>query len=194
MSSDPEEIPRLVWLDLENFGLDPESDPPIELEIIVTDLNLNRMWSKHWLIWTETHQDRLDGMRNRPEDKYVYDMHTDNGLFVQAMMDGRSLEEVESEAVAFLKDHHVENQPMCGNSVRHDRAVLDEWLEDLNNAFHYRIIDVSTIKELCRRYNPPVFEAMHDYAQKDDKTHRTPVCLDGTLREMKFYSEEFLLW
>lgn len=184
----------MSWVDTETFGLNASQDPIIELGIQITDIHLNTIAKKSWLVWTPRHEVRLNKMRaflhEDQTEKYVYDMHTKNGLFKVAKGSGYSLGTVDHQAHAWLTRNGWDGLPMCGSSVNFDRNMMLEQLPKAVSAFHYRIIDNSTIKELCKRYNPSVYEACPPKKEE----HRVMPDLKETIEEFKFYRDEFLIW
>lgn len=184
-----------VWVDTENFGLTPNTDPIIELGIRITDIDLNTIAYKSWTIWDQMCENRLTKMHQdvaggNKDALYVFNMHSDNLLFAECRRNGMMPGFVTSEAIKFLEQQEATYQPMCGSSIQFDRSLLKVWLPNLEANFHYRNIDVSTVKELCRRMNPRVFE----HAPIGDSNHRVINCLDCTIKEFRYYQEEFLLW
>ena len=183
----------LVWTDIETFGLDPRNDLILELGIQITDLNLTTIDKKSWLVWSPKSDVRLARMKANLADKgekYVYDMHTKNNLFDDARRHGKNPQVVSKEATAWLRDKAADGQAMVGNSLRLDRGFIEYVMPELGAAYHYRSIDVSTIKELCRRYNPAVYAA----CPEKNETHRVFQCLKDSIEEFRHYRDEFLLW
>lgn len=142
---------RLIWLDLEMTGLDPESDSILEIATLVTDSALEEVAEGPVLA---IHHDRaiLDAM-----DEWNTETHTATGL-VERVRDSRvSMAEAERQTLDFLAAHTEWNSsPMCGNSICQDRRFMARLMPDLERYFHYRNVDVSTIKELARRWYPQV--------------------------------------
>lgn len=193
------ELQLMPWVDVETFGLDPEKDMLIEVGIKVTDIDLNVITEGHWLIWGPYHKQRLSRLRIDAENgnenaQFVWTMHTNNGLFREAAEYGLPAHQVEDEIVSWMKRNEVTGFPMCGSSVDFDRKFLLEWMPEVVDQFHYRVIDNSTVKELCRRYNPELFKKVPEAKYVAPEWHRTKLCLEDTLTEFKFYRDEFLLW
>lgn len=182
---DPVASDKMVWVDIETTGLDAVDDVILEVGLLVTDLNVKKIayWSS--TIWSPYHK---RAMQAAPA--IVVDMHTANGLFEEARAKNICPSKAADQAVAFLMNNDVIGQPMCGSSVHTDRSFLLENMPELAEAFHYRIIDNSTLKELARRYNPRVAEQAPD----DDTDHRVKTCLKNTLKQFLYYRDEFLMW
>lgn len=189
----------LPWVDIETFGLDENTDLIIELGITITDLDLNYMSRASWLIWSPEHDLRLNQLtvaaKADDEDaQYVLNMHTKNGLLEEARKNGQFMHNVEQDAVEWLKggqnDPDYSGLPVCGSSVGFDKTFLRRWMPNLLDAFHYRVIDNSTLKELCRRYNPGIYSKLPSKTEQ----HRVNPDLDETIQEFKFYRDEFLVW
>jgi oligoribonuclease len=187
----------LVWGDIENFGLDERRDPIIEIGFQITDLDLNTLAKKSWLCWGYDHMIRFGALKRDAEggdedSQFILNMHTENDLFDVAQTEGWDLTLVESEAVQWLQDHGVvsHREPLCGSSVSFDRRMMNFQMPTLNEYLHYRIIDCSTLKELCRRYNKRVYENI----PPKEEHHRVDPDLTETIEEFKFYRDEFLSW
>lgn len=142
----------LVWMDLEMTGLDHTSDVIVEIATLITDDDLNIVAEGPDLV---VHQpdDQLDGM-----DRVVVDMHTKSGLLEQIKASTISLEEAGTATLDFIKQHVPDPRtvPLCGNSIGTDRRFLAAYLPDIEEYLHYRSVDVSSIKELVRRWYPGV--------------------------------------
>lgn len=193
------EAQYLPWVDIETFGLDPENDPIIELGIRVTDLNLNVIDSQSWLVWSPGHFKRYEELvktahKGNEGSRYVLDMHTENKLFTDAKSRGVLPHQAEDGAVQWLETKGFTKLPMCGSSVDFDRKFILAQMPRLAQAFHYRVIDNSTLKELCRRYNPELFAKAPEAKYVAPNHHRVSLCLEDTIAEFRFYRDEFLLW
>ncbi|HEY4632359.1 MAG TPA: oligoribonuclease [Candidatus Limnocylindrales bacterium] len=140
----------LVWMDLEMTGLDPASDVIVEIATLVTDDELELIAEGPDLV-IATAPEKLAQM-----DEVVVDMHTRSGLLEQIKQSSITLEDAGRQTLAFIKAHVPEPRtvPLCGNSIGTDRRFLAAYLPDIENHLHYRSIDVSTIKELSRRWYP----------------------------------------
>ena len=146
---------KLVWIDLEMTGLDPERDLILEIAALVTDDDLVIVAEGPDIV---VHQPSaaLDAM-----DPVVVKMHDDSGLRKAVEASTVSLEEAGAAVLAFLQQHLPvpRTVPLCGNSIATDRGFLVRHLPEVDAFFHYRSIDVSTVKELCRRWYPQAYEA-----------------------------------
>ena len=145
----------LVWMDLEMTGLDPATCVIVEVASLVTDDDLAIVAEGPDLI---VHQpvEALDGM-----DPVVVKMHDDSGLRKAVEASTITLEEAGKAVLEFLRHHlpQAGTVPLCGNSIGTDRRFLARYLPEVSAFFHYRSIDVSTVKELCRRWYPAEYEA-----------------------------------
>src|SRR6185295_7572089 len=136
-----------IWIDMEMTGLKPDTDRIIEVAIVVTDGELNSVAEAP--VWVVRQTDAvLAGM-----DSWNQGTHGRSGLI--AKVKAATLDEpaVEAAALLFLREHvPAKASPMCGNSICQDRRFLARWMPALEDWFHYRNLDVSTLKELCRRW------------------------------------------
>ncbi|HKA94099.1 MAG TPA: oligoribonuclease, partial [Acidimicrobiia bacterium] len=145
---------RLVWIDLEMTGLDVERHRIVEIAVLVTDARLDVL------------ADGLDLVVHRsPEalaemDDFVRKMHTKSGLLAEIERSSLSIEEAGKRAIEYIAEFVPEagTAPMCGNSIGVDRRFLDRYLPDLDRYLYYRSIDVSSLKELCRRWYPDAYK------------------------------------
>lgn len=160
MTTDPINGHRTVGVDLETTGLSSVFDLTLEVALIVLDEDLVEIAAHSWLV--PMNPDVVD---LRLKDPVVRRMHTESGLLAEHREDTVRLSRLglttpearrirELEAVRFLVEHDAVNAPMLGNNVGFDRAFLETELPDLADVFHYRNIDVSTVKELARRFAP----------------------------------------
>ncbi len=145
----------LAWIDLEMTGLDAANDRIVEIATLVTDDDLELVAEGPDLV---IHQppEVLAGMVDA-----VREMHTQNGLLDAIAASTTTLEEAQAETLAFLREHIAElgTVPLCGNSIGTDRRFLASWMPEIEGFLHYRSIDVSTIKELARRWKPDLLES-----------------------------------
>ena len=142
---------NLVWIDMEMTGLVPDRDRIIEVALVVTNANLDTVAEAPVLVLHQA-DNVLDGM-----DAWNKSTHAKSGLIPKVKESALAEAEVEARMLAFLKEHvAAETSPMCGNSICQDRRFLARWMPGLEAYFHYRNLDVSTLKELARRWNPPV--------------------------------------
>jgi oligoribonuclease len=140
----------LVWMDLEMTGLDATTDVIVEIATLITDDELEIVAEGPDLVVHAT-EEQLAGM-----DPVVVDMHTRSGLLDAIRASTITLEEAGAATLAFIKEHVPEPRtvPLCGNSIGMDRRFLVAYLPEIEEYLHYRSIDVSTIKELARRWYP----------------------------------------
>lgn len=166
-------------------GLDSANDVIVEIATLLTDDNL------------ELVAEGPDLVINQPEellaamDPFVRDMHTRSGLLEQIRASQISLEEAGEATLAFLQEHIPEANkvPLCGNSIGTDRRFLAAWLPDIENFLHYRSIDVSTIKELARRWHPDAFSKI----PKKATGHRALDDIRESLDELRYYRSAVFL-
>lgn len=146
---------RLVWIDLEMTGLDTDNDEILEIATLVTDAELNILAEGPALAIVQPLA-RLEAM-----DEWNRRQHRKSGLWQRALEEGVSLAEAEAATLAFLRQWVPERvSPMCGNSICQDRRFLHRQMPELERYFHYRNLDVSTLKELARRWAPQVLESL----------------------------------
>jgi oligoribonuclease len=183
----------LLWIDIETFGLDPK-DPILEIGLRVTDLELNTVDEISTTVWDKYCNERLFDPLER--DDWVLQVHSNNGLFDEARTRGYIHKaDIQDVFLMFMTKHFPgdEKPPMCGSSVHADRAWLARGFPKLHDRFHYRNIDISTLKELCKRYNPGVYSKIDQYTTKQER-HRVVPDLDDTISEARFYLDNFLLY
>jgi oligoribonuclease len=142
---------RLIWIDLEMTGLEPDHDVIIEIATVVTDADLNILGVGPDIA---VHQpdELLDAM-----DEWCTNQHGSSGLTARVKASHISCREAELQTIAFLEQHVAKGvSPICGNSIGQDKRFLVKYMPELADYFHYRSIDVSTLKELARRWQPEV--------------------------------------
>jgi oligoribonuclease len=147
---------NLVWIDLEMTGLDPDSDTIIEIATVVTDKHLNVLAKGPNLV---IHQEKavMDAM-----DEWCTQHHGESGLTARVLSSEISMAQAEEETIKFLAQYvPAGKSPICGNSVGQDRRFLYRYMPKLEAFFHYRYLDVSTVKELARRWKPEALEGFH---------------------------------
>ena len=155
---------RLVWIDLEMTGLDPVENKIIEIATIVTDGDLNIISEGPNLIIHQP-EEELDKM-----DDWNVRHHTSNGLIEQVRSSETSIEDAEAETLAFLQEHCLDNQPpLCGNTIGQDRRFLRRYMPALHEFFHYRSVDVTTVKILMDLwYQAPRYHKGDGHRALDD--------------------------
>ena len=142
---------HLVWIDLEMTGLDPEQDRIIEMATIITDGNLNLI-AEGPVLAIRQEQSLLDGM-----DEWNQTHHSVSGLLDRMAREGVSEIEAEAQTLAFIESHVEPNSaPLCGSTIWQDRRFLSRYMQSLEGYLHYRMIDVSSVKELAKRWHPEV--------------------------------------
>jgi len=142
---------NLIWLDLEMTGLEPKTDVILEMATIVTDSQLNIL-AEGPVFAIKTADDILDNM-----DPWCVEQHGKSGLTARCRASTVTLAEAEQQTIAFLSQYVSKGKsPMCGNIIGQDRRFLAEYAPELEAFFHYRNLDVSTVKELARRWHPEV--------------------------------------
>ncbi|MBL4630885.1 MAG: oligoribonuclease [Paraglaciecola sp.] len=147
---------NLVWIDLEMTGLEPEIDLVLEIATIVTDKNLNIL-AEGPVLAIHQSDDVLNGM-----SQWCVDTHGKSGLTKRCRNSKVTEQQAVSQTIAFLQNFVAKGvSPLCGNTIGQDRRFLVKYMSELEDYFHYRNIDVSTIKELVRRWKPELLEGFH---------------------------------
>lgn len=168
---------NLVWVDLEMTGLDPEQDKIIEIASIVTDAQLNVL-AEGPVVAISQPQELLDGM-----DDWNTEHHTRSGLLKRVIESEFSVTDAEQRTLEFVSQYLDSGKsPMCGNSICQDRRFMAKGMPELEAWFHYRNIDVSSIKELTRRWNPEVLNGFHKRG-----THLALDDIRESIQELKYY-------
>ena len=173
--------PNLVWIDLEMTGLDLNQERIIEIATIVTDSDLNLL-SEGPVFAIRQEQVFFDHM-----DDWNITHHSKSGLLDRIANDGVSEREAEASTLAFIERYVSEGEaPLCGNSICQDRRFLNRYMPDLESFLHYRNIDVSSIKELCKRWKPELQEQI-----KKSGSHSALTDIRESIEELKIYREHF---
>jgi oligoribonuclease len=171
----------LVWMDLEMTGLDPATDVIVEIATLVTDDELVIV------------DDGLDLVVHQPAEAFldmhdvVRDMHTSSGLLVEIERSTVTLEEAGQRTLEYIKQHVPEARsvPLCGNSIGTDRRFLAKYLPEIEEHLHYRSIDVSSVKELAKRWYPKECGA----APPKSSAHRALGDIRESVAELRYYRE-----
>ncbi len=152
----------LVWLDMEMTGLDPDNDRIIELALVVTNTNLDIVAEAP--VWVVHQPDEvLAGM-----DEWNRNTHGKSGLTARVKSSILTEVEVEAQALEFMRRHVPRaTTPMCGNSICQDRRFMARYMPKLEDWFHYRNLDVSTLKELCKRWKPEVAKGLKKHGKHE---------------------------
>ena len=178
------EQPNLIWIDCEMTGLDLEKDVLVEIAVLVTDSELNVIGEGIDLVIAAT-PDQLAGMND-----FVTQMHTNSGLITE-IANGISVSAAEDAIIKYLESASTVagKSPLAGNSVSVDRSFIARDMPRLNDYLHYRTIDVSSVKELARRWNPKV------YFNSPAKTgnHRALGDIQDSIAELAHYRSNFLI-
>lgn len=174
----------LVWIDCEMTGLDAVNDALIEVAVLVTDAELNVMGQGVDVVIKPT-QASLDGM-----DDFVRNMHTTSGL-IHELEGGVSMTEATQQVLDYIKEWVPEPRtaPLAGNSVGQDKLFLTRDMPEVMEHLHYRIVDVSTIKELARRWYPAAYEA----APLKTGGHRALGDIQDSIAELAYYRGAVML-
>jgi len=169
----------LAWMDLEMTGLDPNRHVIVEIATLITDDDLELVAEGPDLV---IHQPP-DAMAEM--DDFVREMHTRSGLLAQIEASTITAEQAAAETLAFLRSHIPEARtvPLCGNSIGTDRRFLARWFPEIEDYLHYRSVDVSTLKELARRWYPTVLAG----APKKARGHRALDDIRESLDELRYY-------
>ena len=171
---------RLVWIDCEMTGLDLGADAQIEVAALVTDFELNVLGEGLDVI-IKPPQEALDQMI-----EFVRSMHEKSGL-LDELASGTTLADAEAQVLAYIKEHCPDGSrpPLAGNTVATDRAFLARDMQALESFLHYRIVDVSSIKELSRRWYPRAYFA----APTKRGNHRALADIQESIEELRYYRE-----
>jgi oligoribonuclease len=179
MAQDPS---RLIWIDMEMSGLNPETDRVLEVAIVITDGDLNTVAEAPVFV---VHQE--DAVLAAMDD-WNTSTHTKSGLVERVKASTLTEREVDEQMVAFLTEHVPRGiSPMCGNSVHQDRRFMARYLPELEAYFLYRNLDVSTLKELARRWKPQIMAGLTKHGK-----HEALADIHESIEELRYYREHFL--
>jgi len=173
---------RLVWLDLEMTGLDPEKERIIEAAVVVTEPDLTVVAEGPVMVIHQS-DELLNAM-----DKWNTSTHGKSGLTEKVKASTITEEQAEEQLLAFLQQHvPAGKSPLCGNTVGQDRRFLVKYMPRLEAFFHYRNLDVSTLKELSLRWNPLVYRSF-----AKESRHEALADIYESIAELKHYREHFI--
>jgi oligoribonuclease len=173
---------NLVWVDMEMTGLDPDNDRIIEVAVVVTDADLNVI-AEGPVFAIHQSDETLDKM-----DNWNKGTHGKSGLIDRVKASTVTEAQAEQELIAFLKKYVPSNKsPMCGNSICQDRRFMARGMPKLEAFFHYRNLDVSTLKELCRRWKPELASGF-----KKHQKHTALADIVESIEELRYYREHFI--
>lgn len=175
---------RLVWIDCEMTGLDPSIDELVEVAAFVTDSDLNILDDGFEIVISASDA----AMANMGD--FVTQMHTTSGL-IEEIPNGATLEAATAQLLAYLKKHVPVPRaaPLAGNTIGTDRMFLAKYMPEVDQHLHYRNVDVSTLKELSRRWFPRVYFHSPD----KDGGHRAKADILESIRELKYYRKAVLV-
>ncbi|MFZ6844564.1 oligoribonuclease [Undibacterium sp. RuTC16W] len=173
---------NLIWLDMEMTGLDPDNDRIIEVAVVVTDMQLNVL-AEGPVFAIHQPDEIMDKM-----DAWNKGTHGRSGLIDRVKASTVSEADAEKELIAFLKQYvPAGKSPMCGNSICQDRRFMARGMPKLEAFFHYRNLDVSTLKELCKRWKPAIASGF-----KKHQKHTAMADIIESIEELKYYREHFI--
>ncbi len=173
---------NLVWVDMEMTGLDPDNDRIIEVAVVVTDMHLNVL-AEGPVFAIHQSDETLDKM-----DAWNKGTHGRSGLIERVKASTVTEADAEAALVTFLKNFVPANKsPMCGNTICQDRRFMARGMPKLEAFFHYRNLDVSTLKELCRRWKPEIVGGF-----KKHQKHTALADIMESVEELKYYREHFI--
>jgi oligoribonuclease len=173
---------RLIWLDMEMTGLDPEKERIIEIAVVITEPDLTFVAQAPVLVIHQS-DELLDGM-----DKWNQSTHAKSGLIDRVRASTLTEEQAEEQVLAFLKQYVPQGKsPMCGNTIGQDRRFMVKYMPRLEAYFHYRNLDVSTLKELSLRWKPEVYRSFVKQSR-----HEALADIHESIDELKHYREHFI--
>lgn len=171
-------FPPLVWIDMEMSGLDPRKDVVLEIATLITDGDLNVIAEGPEIVVSQP-EEVLEGMND-----WCKEHHGASGLTRACLQSDISLKQAEQLTLDFIRKHcDAGKSPLCGNSIGQDKAFLQQHMPDITNYLHYRVIDVSTIKELGKRWYGETLE------YKKANGHRALDDIRESIAELRYYRE-----
>ena len=173
---------NLVWVDMEMTGLEPDSDRIIEVAVVVTDMHLNIL-AEGPVFAIHQSDETMDKM-----DAWNKGTHGRSGLIERVRASTVTEAEAELALITFLKDYvPAGKSPMCGNTICQDRRFMARGMPKLEAFFHYRNLDVSTLKELCKRWKPQIVAGF-----KKHQKHTALADIIESVEELRYYREHFI--
>jgi oligoribonuclease len=174
---------NLIWLDMEMTGLEPDTDRIIEIAVVVTSSTLDKLVEGPVLAIHQS-DETLAKM-----DQWNQNTHGRSGLIDRVRASSVDEAQATVQIREFLGQYVPPGKsPMCGNSICQDRRFMARWMPDLERFFHYRNLDVSTLKELCRRWQPAIYKGFQKRAM-----HTALADIHESIDELKYYREHFLI-
>lgn len=173
---------NLIWVDMEMTGLDPDNDRIIEVAVVITDPELNIL-AEGPVFAIHQPDEIMDGM-----DAWNKGTHGRSGLIDRVKESTVTEEEAEAALIEFMKKYVPKGKsPMCGNTICQDRRFMARGMPKLEAFFHYRNLDVSTLKELCRRWKPDLISGF-----KKHQKHTALADIVESIEELRYYREHFI--
>ena len=173
---------NLIWVDMEMTGLDPDNDLIIEIAVVVTDLHLNIL-AEGPVLAIHQSDEALDKM-----DNWNKGTHGRSGLIERVKASTITLADAEKASIDFLRQYvPAGKSPMCGNTICQYRRFMARGMPKLESFFHYRNLDVSTLKELCKRWKPELASGF-----KKHQKHTALADILESIEELKYYREHFI--
>ncbi len=173
---------NLIWMDLEMTGLDPDKDVIIEMATIATDGNLDII-AEGPVLAIRQPEEKLLGM-----DEWNQTHHSESGLLDRVRKEGVLEREAEARTLAFIEQYaEKRTAPLCGNTIWQDRRFLARYMPTLEAYLHYRIVDVSSLKELALRWRPALLKG---FAKKN--AHTASADIRESIEELRYYKEHFI--
>lgn len=178
----PQDQNNLVWVDMEMSGLEPEINKVLEIAVVITDGNLNVVAEGPVLVVHQSDAE-LDAM-----DNWNKSTHGKSGLIDKVKASTLTEAQAEAQLLEFLQQYvPARTSPMCGNTVHQDRRFMVKYLPKLEEYFHYRNIDVSTLKELMKRWRPELASGLTKHGK-----HEALADIHESIEELRYYRDNFL--